>query len=164
MHMDENQFWSMIEDAWKSAGGKSKARAKLAQGQLSEDEAERLWESLEEVISSLREGLDRLSAEELLAFDRILERKLYEIDRAEVQEHTDGSDDGFLYARGFIVAAGRGYFDAVNADPSRAMMDQECEEMCYLPCYLYQEKFGEMPRSEICRESCSNKAGWPDLE
>jgi hypothetical protein len=162
--MEENQFWKMIESAWKSTAGKTKARAMLAQGKLSEDKAEELWEALEEVIPVLREDLDQLSADELLAFDRILERKLFEIDRAEVHEYTDGSDDGFLYARGFIVAAGRGYYDAVNADPSKAMMDQECEEMCYLSCHLYREKFGEMPPSEICRESNSNKAGWPDLE
>ncbi len=43
-----------------------------------------------------------------MAFDRMLERKLplYNVDRQEIQEVTDGSDDGFLYARGFIVALG----------------------------------------------------------
>jgi Protein of unknown function (DUF4240) len=162
--MDEDRFWSMIESAWQRVGGKTKARAKLAQGTLSESKAEELCEALEEVIPALREDLDRLSAEDLLAFDRILERKLFEIDRAEIQVHTDGSDDGFLYCRGFIVAAGRGYFDAVNADPSRAMMDQECEEICYLSWHLYSEKFGEMPESDICRGTGSNTAAWPDLE
>jgi hypothetical protein len=162
--MHENEFWSMIESAWQPVGGKTKDRAKLAQGKLSEDKANELWECLEEVMPALREDLDRLSAEDLLAFDRILERKLFEIDRAEIHEHTDGSDDGFLYARGFIVAAGRGYFDAVNAEPSKAMMDQECEEICYLSFHLYCEKFGEMPQSDICRETQSNMAGWPDPE
>jgi hypothetical protein len=159
--MDEGRFWSLIESAWQAVGGKSKARARLAQGKLSEGQAEELWESLDEVIPALKEALDRLSAEDLLAFDRILARKLFEIDRAEIQEHTDGSDDGFLYCRGFIVAAGRGYFDAVNVDPSKAMMDQECEEMCYLPWHLYREKFGEMPPSGLCRETGSNAACWP---
>jgi Protein of unknown function (DUF4240) len=161
--MDEIQFWSMIESAWNSAGGRAQVRERLFENDLSEDEADELPKVLKVVIPSLREGLDRLSAEELLAFDRILERKLFEIDRAEIQEHTDGSDDGFLYARGFIIAAGRGYFDAVNADPSRAMMNLECGSICYLPYHLYKGKFGEMPQSEISRESCSNKAGWPDL-
>jgi hypothetical protein len=124
--------------------------------------AEMLMESLEEVIPTLQAQLDQLSAEELLLFDRILERKLFDIDRAEIHEYTDGSDDGFLYARGFIVAVGKGYYDAVNAKPATAMMDLECEEMCYLPWHLYHDKFGEMPASGISRESCSNKAGWPD--
>ena len=163
--MDDTRFWAMIEDAWKTVGGKVKARQKLAEGTLSEEKAEELLEALEEVVPALREALEALSAEELAAFDQILERKLYDIDRAEIQEHTDGSDDGFLYARGFIVAAGRGYYDAVNAKPSVAMADLDGEEMCYLSWHVYQEKFGEMPAtsSGISRESCSNKAGWPDL-
>ncbi len=120
-------------------------------------------EALEEVIPALHDSLDKLPAEELLAFDRILERKLYDIDRAEIQEHTDGSDDGFLYARGFIVAAGKRYYDAVNGSPPTALMDLECEEMCYLSWHLYREKFGDAPASGISRETCSNKAGWPEL-
>jgi hypothetical protein len=153
----------MIEAAWKAAGGKVKARQKLAEGKLSEERAEELVEALEdEVIPALRDELAQLSAADLLAFDRILERKLYDIDRAEVQEHTDGSDDGFLYARGFIVAAGKAYYDAVHAKPSVALSDLECEEMCYLSYHIHEEKFGEVPPSGISRESCTNEAGWPD--
>jgi hypothetical protein len=162
--MDDTQFWSTIESAWQTVGGKTAARRKLAEGKLSDEKAEELLEALEEVIPALREALDGLPADELLAFDRLLERKLYDIDRAEVQEHTDGSDDGFLYARGFVVAAGKGYYDAVNAKPSTAMADLECEEMCYLPWHLYRDKFGEMPASGISRESCSNRAGWPQTD
>lgn len=161
--MDETRFWNLIETAWNAVGGKVKARQKLAEGKLSEEKAEELLESLEEVIPALREQLGELSAADLLAFDRILERKLYEIDRAEIQEQTDGSDDGFLYARGFIVAAGKGYYDAVHTKPSVALMDLECEEICYLSTHVHEEKYGDVPDSGISRESCSNKAGWPDL-
>jgi hypothetical protein len=161
--MDDSRFWGMIETAWQAVGGKSKARQKLADRKLSEEKAEELLESLEVVIPALREQLCQLSTADLLAFDRILERKLYDIDRAEIQEHTDGSDDGFLYARGFIVAAGKGYYDAVNAKPSVALMDLECEEMCYLSWHIHEEKFGAVPASAISRESCSNNAGWPGL-
>lgn len=165
--MDEATFWAMIETAWKAAGkdGKAKARQKLAQGKLSDDEAEELVDAVEEdVIPALDDQLQELSAADLLAFDRILEKKLYDIDRAEIQEHTDGSDDGFLYARGFIVAAGKGYYDAVNAKPSTAMVDLECEEMCYISWHIHNEKFGETPKSGISRETCSNKAGWAEAE
>jgi hypothetical protein len=161
--MDEGRFWAMIESAWQAVGGKAKARQRLADGKLSEEKAEELVEAMEEVIPALRGQLDGLSGPDLLAFDRILERKLYDIDRAGVQEYTDGSDDGFLYARGFIVAIGKGYYDAVNARPSIATMDLECEDMCYLPWHLHEEKFGPVPPSAISRESCSNTAGWPDL-
>jgi hypothetical protein len=161
--VNELRFWSLIEEAWKAAGGKLVLRRKLAEGKLSDEKAEALAEDLSEVIPALRARLDQLSAKDLLKFDRILERKLYDIDRQEVQEHTDGSDDGFLYARGFIVAAGQGYYDAVNTNPESALMDLECEEMCYLSWHLYRKKFGEVPPSGISRESCSNTAAWPDL-
>jgi Protein of unknown function (DUF4240) len=162
--MDDGSFWAEIESAWQEVGGKVELRRKLASGKLSEDGADSLTEALDDFISALRERLEWLSADKLLAFDRILERKLYDIDRAEIQKHTDGSDDGFLYARGFIVAAGKDYHDAVNANPVIAMMDLECEDMCYRPWHLYREKFGEIPSSDISRESCSNKAGWPGLK
>ncbi len=161
--MDDARFWSVIETAWQAVGGKVKVRQQLTERKLSEEKAEELLESLEEVIPALREQLNHFSAAELLAFDRILERKLYDIDRAAIQEHTDGSDDGFLYARGFIVAAGKGYYDAVNAEPSTAVMNLECEEMCYLSWHIHEERFGEVPNSGISRESCSNMAGWPEL-
>jgi hypothetical protein len=161
--MDDSRVWGMIETAWQAIGGKSKERQKLADRKLSEEKAEELLESLVVIIPALREQLSQLSAADLLAFDRILERKLYDIDREEIQEHTDGSDDGFLYARGFIVAAGKGYYDAVNAKPSVALMDLECEEMCYLSWHIHEESFGAVPASGISRESCSNKAGWPGL-
>src|SRR5687767_5620704 len=117
--MDEDQFWLLIDESWAAAGGHTKQRQRLAQGKLSEDQAEELVDALDEVLPALRSQLDELSDEDLLGFDRVLERKLYDIDRAEVQAATDGSDDGFLYARGFIVAAGRAYYDAVNQDPSK---------------------------------------------
>ena len=159
--MDENRFWSMIETAWGTVGGKAKSRQRLAENRLSEDGAYSLQEALEEeVVPALQHQLAGLPAEELLAFDRILERKLYDIDRADIHERTDGSDDGFLYCRGFIVGMGRGYYEAVRANPEVAVMDVECAAMCYLSWHLYHERFGEVPPSGISRETQSNSAGW----
>jgi Protein of unknown function (DUF4240) len=154
--MEENRFWAIIETAWQAVGGQAEMRQDLASGKLSAEQAEALVESLEAVTLALQTKLSQLSAANLLAFDRILEQKLYDIDRAEIQEQTDGSDDGFLYARGFIVAAGQGYYDAVNAQPAVALTDLECEDICYLPLQIYEDKFGEMPPSGISRESGSN--------
>src|SRR5262249_41649741 len=118
-------------------------------------------EALElEVIPALKEQLDALPADELLAFDRILERKLYDIDRVDIHDHAHGSDDGFLYCRGFIVAMGREYYEAIRANPDRAIVDAECEAMGYLSWHLYHERFGEVPPSGISRETQSNSAGW----
>ncbi|MFT3786121.1 MAG: DUF4240 domain-containing protein [Tepidisphaeraceae bacterium] len=161
--MDDKQFWSMIEQAWSGTDGSAEARQQLAQGELDEEGAEQLvHQSWTEVVPALQAALEQLSKDDLLQFDRILERKLFDLDRAEIQQYTDGSDDGFLYCRGFIVVAGQAYYDAVNADPSRAMTDLECEDVCYLPARIYNEKFGDMPASGISRESTSNAAGWTE--
>src|ERR1700732_837309 len=91
--MNEHQFWALIEEAWQTVGGLSRERQELAQGKLPDERAESLHEALLDVVPALRDNLDRLPADDLLAFDRILERKLYDIDRSEIQEHTDGSND-----------------------------------------------------------------------
>lgn len=161
--MDENRFWAMIEAAWGAAGGKVEARQLLAEGDASEGRAYAFQDSLQEVVvQALRDQLDALPAGELLAFDRILERKLYDIDRADIHERTDGSDDGFLYCRGFIVGMGRAYYEAVLANPDRAICDAECEQVCYLSWHLHHEKFGTVTPSGISRETCSNSAGWAE--
>ena len=60
--------------------------------------------------------------------------------------------------------AGQGYYEAVNATPSRAMVDLECEGICYLSVRIYENKFGEIPESGMSRESASNPAGWSDAD
>lgn len=157
--MNEDRFWKMIEEAWQTIGGYAEERAQLARGEETDDPYE-LMDHAEAMTDALKAKLDELPREELLEFDRILERKLYDIDRAEIQEVTDGSDDGFLYCRGGIVALGRAFYEAVHADPEVAICDFECEVMCYLPWHLHHEKFGEVPSSGISRETCSNAAGW----
>jgi Protein of unknown function (DUF4240) len=160
--MDDNRFWSTIEAAWNAVGGHVEARQELAEGRDSEKVAYSLDEALRLFIAALRKQLTEMPAEELLDFDRILERKLYDIDRADIHERTDGSDDGFLYCRGFIVALGHRYYEAVRDNPKLAVVDAECEQMCYISWHLYHERFGEMPPSGISRETCSNFAGWPE--
>lgn len=159
--MDEQRFWSMIEEAWGTIGGRADLRRGLTEGNASEEDAYELEEDADRVIPALEGLLAGLSADELLEFDRILERKLYDIDRADIHEHTDGSDDGFLYCRGFIVALGREYYEAIYANPSLAVLDAECEAMCYLSWHLYHDRSGEYPPpTGISRETGSNEAGW----
>jgi hypothetical protein len=164
--VDEAKFWSMIEAAW---GGQpeeiNSARAALVNENSEEGSNEEaaflVCEVAEDmVVAVLREALKQISQEDIAAFDRILERKLYDIDREDIHEYTDGSDDGFLYCRGFIVAAGQAFYDAVNADPSKAVCDAECESITYISAMLYEELYGDFPSSDICRESFSNSAQW----
>lgn len=56
---------------------------------------------------------------------------------------------------------GRDFYSAVDANPSMAICDAELD-ICYLSFHLYEEKFGEIPPSDISRESNSNADGWAD--
>ena len=151
---DHARFWNLIASAWAATGIEPAAVLRSTEGGLQN----RLDAFLAQ-LSALSTGL---TSEELTALDRVAERALYDIDRAEIQAITDGSDDGFLYARGFIVAMGRDYYDAVNADPEAATTDAECEKMCYFFAHLHNERFGAFPAtgSGISRETASNPAGW----
>ncbi|MEU7905027.1 hypothetical protein [Actinoplanes sp. NPDC049118] len=50
----------------------------------------------------------------------------------------------------------------MDADPAMAVMDAECETMCYFFAHLHDERFGGYPDtgSGISRESCRNPDGW----
>ncbi len=57
---------------------------------------------------------------------------------------------------------GRDFYDAVVSDPEMAVLDAECEGMCYFFAHLHRERFGEFPERGygISRGSCSNAIGW----
>ncbi len=114
-------------------------------------------------VASLTGQCRGLTSGELTALDRVVELKLYDLDSASLHVVTGGSDDGFLYTRGFIVAMGRGFYYAVAADVLMAVPWAELEEMCYFFAHLYHERYGSFPDtgSGLSRESCANPAGWP---
>lgn len=159
--VDENRFWSLIELAWDKVGETGNFRRRLAGRKLSRQESQQFAAPLDEFVRMLKQELDHLPAEELLAFHRLLRRKLYDLDCEDVHGHIGGSDDGFLHARGFVVAAGRSYFESVLADPKQsAGQDLVCASMCFLAGELYRKKFGK-PDLGISITTGSNKGGWP---
>jgi hypothetical protein len=161
---DEARFWARVEAAWAqcSAEANRVRRALAARAPGPDTDLSAVEGALPVFLGTLADQCRELPGGELTSLDRVLERKLYDIDRADIQAVTDGSEDGFLYARGFIVAMGRDFYDAVTSDPQVAVMDAECEEMCYFFAHLYRERFREFPEtgSGISRESCSNAIGW----
>ncbi|MET8152789.1 DUF4240 domain-containing protein [Actinoplanes sp. NPDC049668] len=164
---EEGRLWELVESAWAACGPEAAAvrRALVGRDPAADDDNDDIYlldAWLERFLTQLQRLSADLSRAELTDLDRVVERKLYDLDRREIQEQTDGSDDGFLYARGFIVAAGRDFYDAVNADPAMAVMEAECETMCYFFAHLHEERFGGFPDtgSDISRESCRNPDGW----
>ncbi|WP_240742318.1 DUF4240 domain-containing protein [Micromonospora zingiberis] len=164
---EEARFWALLEQAWAQLGPEpAAARRALLDRNPDSDPDDELY-AIHTWLAPFLDVLGGLAAElpapELVALDRVAERKLYDIDRADIHEFTDGSDDGFLYARGFIVAVGREFYEAVRADPAMALLDASCEEFCYFFAHLHDKRFGDWPNtgSGISRESVSNAAGWP---
>jgi Protein of unknown function (DUF4240) len=159
---DEALFWSLIETAWDQVGGDPSIRRKSLIERVSDDEVYAVDGYLGEFLANLRGVCEDLTRAELTDMDRVLERKLYDIDRADIQKVTDGSDDGFLYCRGFVVAMGRDFYEAVVTEPTVAVLDAECESMAYFFANLHHERYGRFPDTEsgISRETTSNKAGW----
>ncbi|BCY06521.1 DUF4240 domain-containing protein [Actinoplanes sp. L3-i22] len=159
---DEARFWGLVESAWAALGDEpNRLRQELLAPPPGADRyAIDAW--LDRFLEQLALVSADLSAQELTDLDRVLERKLYDIDREDIHEVTDGSDDGFLYARGQIVALGRAYYEAVSGDPGIAVTDADCEAMCYFFANLHEKRFGTWPEtsSGISRESSSNPAGW----
>jgi hypothetical protein len=163
---DVERFWALIERAWSHAEPEAaEARHRLAV-RTSDDGVFGLVSQVDKALTTIVEALEDfgrgLTSAGLTDLDRIVERLLYDIDRSDIQQVTDGSDDGFLYARGFIVILGKRYYEAVAANPSLAVLDCDCEEMSYLFAHLHHELFGTFPDtgSGITRESCTNPAGW----
>ncbi|MEU8821754.1 DUF4240 domain-containing protein [Actinoplanes sp. NPDC048796] len=163
---EEDRFWALIESAWQRLGPEPAAlRRALIARDPDDDEDFELY-ALDGWLAPFLRALTELSAPlsraELADLDRVLERQLHDLDRADIHEVTDGSDDGFLYARGFIVALGREFHEAVRRDPTLAVLDADCEEMCYFFAGLHEERFGRPPErdSGISRETGANLAGW----
>lgn len=159
---DEARFWSLIESAWDMVGVEPSARRKALIERDSDDDVYAVDAYLGEFLANLRTLCLELSSAELTDLDRVLERKMYDIDRVDIQEVTDGSDDGFLYCRGFIVAMGRDFYAAVAADPTVAILDAECESMAYFFANLHNEVHATYPDTDsgISRETASNRDGW----
>jgi hypothetical protein len=162
---DTARFWTLLDDAWAAVGGSADAARHAlltATADDREDLAVEVDSECDAMLDALADRCAEMTADELTDLDRVVERLLHDIDRADIQAVTDGSDDGFLYARGFVVAVGREFYRAVAADPTVAVLDAECGRICYHFAHLHADRFGDFPStgSGISRESGSNAAGW----
>ena len=107
---------------------------------------------------------------ELVEFEEALAQKLYAID-GEVYAKNAGesgrSDDPFLYARLYVVARGREYYETVRSHPERMpnTIGQSCEPLLYVHKYAWEKLTGrsasEWPYSPaVSYESGSNPDLW----
>jgi len=162
--MTEKQFWTLIELSWSEAPELNQKRKKALKSNA-EESLEALSEELEEtILENYKKRLQLLNKNDLSKFIHILEERLFNIDRQEIQEYTDGSDDGFLYCRCFIVGMGEDYYTMIDKEPAKATMDLEAEIFGFSAYEVYEELFGEeFDRNSVhCIESCSNENAWKE--
>lgn len=117
-------------------------------------------------LERLTEALSRRTKTDIKRFAEALAYHLYELDSRAHAEASDMSDDGFLYARCWVVADGRETYEAVRADPARMPSDPdlEFEALLYAASAAHERKSGDALEYETgCSfETGSNLAGWPD--
>ncbi|KAL1409222.1 hypothetical protein Q8F55_006055 [Vanrija albida] len=164
-----DDFWASIDAAWATIPDTADARAALASASTEPgarfEAVEALEPHLRPFLAALKPTLEGYTQAQLAAWDAYMAQALYDIDREDVHAATDGSDDGFLYARGFIVAVGRAYYDKVKAEPATyGVEDAEFESICYEAAHVHDTRFGEWPAQTVSRESGSNNDGWPSMQ
>ncbi len=161
---EESSFWSLIDLAWEHVSPETQAFRQALLRHEAGNVIDAVNEPFREFIHTLSSLTEEMTSDELTSLDRVLERKLYDIDRADIHRVTSGTDDGFLYLRGFIVAMGKDFYNAVNLSPKVAepYPDADCEDMCYLFAQLHDDRFGRFPDTDsgICRETGSNITKW----
>lgn len=160
--MNDFKFWQIIEDAWAASPSLLEIRntvLKTNDAILIEDLTGEVYGA---ITNNIRNLLLQLNKEELTDFNHIMEEKLFRIDREDIHAYTDGSDDGFLYCRCFIVGMGRAYYEMIEENPSKATCDAEAEIVGFIGYMVYLELFGEeFERNTVyCIETCSNARGW----
>jgi hypothetical protein len=125
---------------------------------------------LEPAIVALAEFGD----DEIIAFDEILARRLSALDGEDyarhIGEHAYRDDDEdeyfspdlFLYARCFVVAQGREFYDAVLRNPGMMPKNRQFEALLDLPRLAYERRTGRayahVPATDY--ETFSNRRGW----
>jgi hypothetical protein len=147
--MDQTKFWALIGKIDRSA---------LRSGD--EDGA----------VEPLIEALAKHSEEDILEFENILAQSLYDIDGrvyADAAGESGGSVDGFLYARCYVVANGKKYYEAVRADPTKMpkTLDEWCEPLLSVAQTAWAAATGKDEESwvsdtPVSYETGSNEPGW----
>ena len=150
MSMSEDVFWRVVGIFnWKKAG---------------DDEA---------VIEPAVKAQAQMTVDDIKKFENIMAEKLYSLDtEAHAREIGDDayqsgkyfSADWFLYVRCCVVANGPVYYEAVLNNPTEMPKDMEFESLLNVSPAAFERKTGEELDHvlDICYESFSNKAGWPD--
>lgn len=123
-------------------------------------------------VEPLENAMRSLTSKDLEDFEEHLSRTLHAIDGCEFARHagdSGDSDDGFLYARCYVVAKGHDYYQRVLEDP-RLMphsIDQWCEALLYPHRHVWANSTGNDEAdwafdASVSYESGSNELLWKE--
>jgi hypothetical protein len=130
-----------------------------------------LNEGDEEVaVEALTEKLSTKNEKEIGEFEELLSQYLYKIDGKKwCDESGESSDsaDGFLYARCYVVARGREFYEAVLSNPSLMpkSSDEWAETLLFVAAQAWAEATGNEEENfelfaSVSSETGSNDAQW----
>ena len=124
----------------------------------------------EAAVQPLIEELSKRDEREIFDFEEQLAQVRHELDGRAFAEHAGesaDSDDGFLYARCFVVACGEQRYRQVLADPSAMpqSLDEWCESLLSVASRAWAHKTGRDEQewtfaASVSYETGSNAAQW----
>lgn len=168
--MSDEDFWELIEKAWHFIPEKFlQERNSLYKKPDSESLKRMASVIVSMIVPLLEKEVERFPKEKIIAFEHVLAKLLFDIDREDVIEILNGGDDGFLYKRGFVVGMGEKYYQALSKNPSWAVrgikywpsMGASAEQMCFFPRSIFNKKYaGEYFKPIVSKETGSNKKYW----
>jgi len=141
--MDDSEFWTLI--------------SLIDIKKLDEGDEDTALQKLTDVLASKSEA-------EIGAFEEMLSQKLYNIDgRKWINQagESSNSDDGFLYARCYVVAKGKKYYQEVLSKPSLMpkSSDQWAESMLYITMKAWTTLTGKNEEQFTLYASVSSETG-----
>jgi hypothetical protein len=145
--MTEDEFWELIERIDRKALGEGYEH---------------------EAILPLGGALAALEKPELQSFEEHLAQALFDLDGrkyADESGRSGSSDDGFLYARCFVVAMGRDVYQQTLTNPGLMpkALDEWCEPLLYVAGNAWAKRTGEEEvyfDTAVNYETGSNTALW----
>lgn len=123
-----------------------------------------------EAVQPLTAALSKLSIEDIESFAEQLAKALYDLDGLQYYRAASDSqsDDGFLYARCFVVGSGKTHYEEVLSDPSKMPKDLSWFESILTAApaawaqITGQDESDWSYQTKLCYETGSNAEGWPD--
>lgn len=147
MTVTDDQFWASIDAAWSGVRGSSRALSALngKNNYVRRVAVTGVNLLVPEMLKALERSLRSYSAAELREWDAQLQKAVEELDRQDVRIAVrSASDEVFLYARAWVVAAGREYYANVLSTPKvYGVPDQWAEEVLYVAERVYEKRYGK---------------------